>query len=62
MNKTTKIFTINDITSIDFYLASTRQIENDGISFEHAWSREVSVKEFVVSFKICKIVIDVEIH
>ena len=35
MNKATKIYIINDITSINFYLAKTYQIENDGISFEH---------------------------
>ena len=34
MNKTTNIWTINDITSIDFYLANSYQIENYGISFE----------------------------
>ena len=35
MNKATKICTINNITSSDFYLANTHKIENDGISFEH---------------------------
>ena len=47
MNKATKICTINDITSTDFYLANSHQIENNGISFEH-----VSVKEFVDFLKI----------
>ena len=33
--KATKICTINDITSIEFYLANNHQIEIYGISFEH---------------------------
>ena len=46
MNKATKIWTINDIMSIDFYLAYTYQKENDGISFEldaeNFWSKSLS--------------------
>ena len=35
MNKLMKICTINDITSIDFNLVDSHQIENYGIGFEH---------------------------
>ena len=35
MNKATNIYTVYDITSINFYLGNDRQIENYGITFEY---------------------------
>ena len=60
MNKATKICTINDITSIEFHLANSIEIENYGISFEHGVEKFQS--ESVVLLKICQMVIYVEMH
>ena len=35
MNKATKLYTINDITSIDLNLPNSHRIENYGINLEH---------------------------
>ena len=42
MNKATKICTINDFTSTEFYLANSHQIENYGSSFEHGTEKFLS--------------------
>ena len=62
MTKAKKIYIINDITSTDFYLANTYQIENDCISFEHG-ADKFQAKSLSYSSKSAKMVIYyVEIH
>ena len=61
MNKATKIYTLNDIIIIDFNSANSHQIENYGISFDHC-AEKFQSKKLVANFKICKMVIQFEIH